>query len=366
MHEYLATAADCFVRKGKTAEIREYGNGNINDTFLVMSHGGEAERFILQRIDSGVFRRPDLVMKNVRIVTNHVLQRLRRGYPLGGRRWEAPQLLPAADGSDYWIDPQGSFWRAMSFIEDAQSHDVVEDVGQAWEVGWALGMFHGLISDLPVERLEDTLEGFHVAPLYLARYDQAAVVKQPEKTPEMDHAVRFVSERRSRAGVLEDARESGRLRLRPIHGDPKVNNILLDVSTRRAVAMVDLDTVKPGLVHYDLGDCLRSACNPLGEETDRWEAVRFEPDLCRAILEGYLPHAKDFFTADDVEFLFEAIRLIPFELGLRFLTDHLEGNPYFKAKWHGHNLMRALVQFRLVESIESQESAIRSLIREIG
>ena len=139
---------------------------------------------------------------------------------------------------------------------------------------------------------------------------------------------------------------------------------MLDTATGRAVAMVDLDTVKPGLVHYDIGDCLRSGCNPLGEETEHWQEVRFDPDLCRAILRGYLSQARDFLTHGDYDYLFDAIRLIAFELGLRFFTDYLAGNVYFKARRREHNLARALVQFRLTESIESQEKNLRLIIRD--
>jgi hypothetical protein len=140
---------------------------------------------------------------------------------------------------------------------------------------------------------------------------------------------------------------------------------MLDVSTQQAVSMIDLDTVKPGLVHYDIGDCLRSGCNLLGEETEQWEKVCFEPDLCQAILQGYLAQAKDFLTEHDYAYIYDAIRLIAFELGLRFFTDYLAGNLYFKVKHPDHNLMRSLVQFKLVESIEAQASAINAIIKDI-
>ena len=129
--------------------------------------------------------------------------------------------------------------------------------------------------------------------------------------------------------------------------------------------MVDLDTVKPGLVHYDIGDCLRSGCNPRGEETGDWEAVHFEPELCRAVLQGYLPLARDFLTETDYTYLYDAIRLLAFELGLRFFTDYLAGNVYFKARHPEHNLVRALVQFKLTERIESQAAAIGAIIRDL-
>ncbi|MBI4644187.1 MAG: aminoglycoside phosphotransferase family protein, partial [Deltaproteobacteria bacterium] len=185
------------------------------------------------------------------------------------------------------------------------------------------------------------------------------------KSPEMEFCIRFVEERRGWANVLEDAKARGKLPLRAIHGDPKVNNVMLDTATGQAVGLVDLDTVKPGLVHYDLGDCLRSGCNPLGEEIENWEKARFVPEICRAILRGYLSQAGAFLTTGDYEYLYDAIRLLPFELGLRFFTDYLEGNVYFKVHYPEHNLARALVQFRLTESIESQERAIGGIIQEL-
>ena len=177
-------------------------------------------------------------------------------------------------------------------------------------------------------------------------------------------ACSFIQERRAWADVLEAARAQGRLALRPIHGDPKVNNVMLDNTSGQAVALVDLDTVKPGLVHYDIGDCLRSGCNPQGEETEHWEAVHFDPDLCRALLQGYLSEARGFLTAADYSHLYDAVRLIAFELALRFFTDYLEGDPYFRVRHASHNLVRALVQFRLTESIEAQAEAIRTVLDE--
>ena len=160
--------------------------------------------------------------------------------------------------------------------------------------------------------------------------------------------------------VLEQARAQGRLRPRPIHGDPKVNNVLLQRASGQAIALIDLDTVKPGLLHYDLGDCLRSVANPLGEETHDWRAVRFDTELAEALLRGYGSVAGAMLSDDDVELVYDAVRLIAFELGLRFLTDHLAGDVYFRCDAPGHNLRRALVQFQLTASIEAQEAPIRT------
>ena len=360
----LVAIADQFKPQGKVMDVQAFGNGNINDTFLVTLDSFEEKHFVLQRINTQVFRQPELVIQNMRTFTEHVGSRL-QGAPDSCRRWEVPRVLLTQNGQGYCIDTNGSFWRGISFIDASQSFDTIQDIDHAREVGCALGMFHSLISDLPCERLADTLEGFHITPRYLQHYDEVLAKNSAGKSPEVDYALQFVSDRRAWAQVLEDAIAQGTLNLRPIHGDPKVNNVMIDTSTGQAIGIVDLDTVKPGLVHYDIGDCLRSCCNPLGEETEQWETVCFEPDLCQAILQGYLSLAKDFLTENDYEYLYDAIRLIAFELGLRFFTDYMSGNVYFKVKHPEHNLARALVQFKLTESIESQEACIRGIIKDM-
>jgi Ser/Thr protein kinase RdoA (MazF antagonist) len=360
----MAVAAS-FAPRGRVLDLREYGQGNVNDTFLVTLEAAEESDFILQRLNLRVFRRPELVMGNLCTVSEHVHRRLERAPLSPGRRWELPRVLLTNDGQDHVIDAGGSFWRALSFIDAARTFDTIQSLEHGQEVGSALGMFHNLLSDLPSDRLADTLPGFHLTPLYLAHYDEVLANRGAPRSPEVDYALKTVRQGRAWAHILEKAKARAKLCLRPIHGDPKVNNVMLDTATGRAVSLVDLDTVKPGLVHYDIGDCLRSGCNPLGEETEYWERVRFEPELCRAILKGYLSGARDFLTDPDYKYLYDAIRLLAFELGLRFFTDYLEGNVYFKARHPEHNLARALVQFKLTESIESQEAALRALLRDL-
>jgi hypothetical protein len=345
-------------------EVREYGRGNIHATYLVTLKAPAETQFILQRLNTRVFRQPQLIMQNLRTLSEHLAPRL-PGAPLApGRRFEVPRLLASRDGRDYFIGPDGSFWRALSFIEGAETFEVITDTGRAKEVGYALGRFHSLLSDLPAASLADTLPGFHVTPNYLAHYDVVVAQNPPGSGREVAYAACRVAEHRARAAVLEEASARGLLIRRVIHGDPKVNNVLFDAATGRAVALVDLDTVKAGLVHYDIGDCLRSACNPLGEETEYWEQVRFEPELCRAMLQSYLSEARGFITGCDYDYFYEAILLLAFELGLRFFTDYLAGNVYFKAAYPEHNLARALVQFKLTESIASQEAALGAMLRE--
>ncbi len=361
----LATIAEQFKPHGRIIDIRRLGNGNINKTFLVTLDSGENNHFVLQSINTRVFPRPHLIMRNMRTFTDHVNRRLVSTPMVAGRRWEVPGILMAKDRQDFLRDSDGSCWRAISYIDNSRSFDTVRDIDHAREVGSALGMFHSLISDLSPDRLEDTLEGFHITPHYLQQYKDVISQCSADNSPENNYCLRFLNERIALADVLEDAKAQGRLCLRPIHGDPKVNNIMIDNATRQAISIVDLDTVKPGLVHYDIGDCIRSGCNSLGEETEQFDAVFFATDLCKAILSGYVSIAERFLTGDDYDYMYDAIRLMSFELGMRFFTDYLAGNVYFKAKHQKHNLARAVVQFKLTKSIESQETLIRTIIQDL-
>lgn len=361
--DYLRAAAEQFNPAGEITDIRSFGSGNVNDTFLVSTSSNRGKCFILQRINGRVFSRPELIMQNLRTVCGHISERL-RGNQAAGRRWEMVLVLKAADSGDHWIDGDGCFWRAISFIDNSESFDSVISLDHASEVGFAIGLFHALVSDLPAESLNDTLEGFHVTPAYLSRYLRVLAKGGATESSDAAYCMNFIEGRKDFAQTLENAKADGRLPLRVIHGDPKVSNVMIDTLTGLAVSIVDLDTVKPGLVLYDIGDCLRSCCNPLGEDPARPEQVRFEPEICRAVLKGYFSATKGFLSETERKLIYDSIRLLAFELGLRFFTDYLEGDVYFKVKDRGHNLRRALVQFRLCESIELQAEALRAIIRE--
>ena len=363
MH-YYTSIAEQFAPSRQVIDVHEFGNGNINDTYLVTTDADERSRpeekhFILQRINTQIFKQPKLIMQNMRTFTEHMRKRAREE----GHRWEMPRVIQCCDGLDFHIDSEGQFWRAISYVYGTQSFETIKDTALAREVGYALGTFQYLISDLSVDKLADTLEGFHITPRYLQNYTRAHSQNGHKSGAEVKYCFQFIEQRRDFAHVLERAREQGKLHLRPVHGDPKVNNVMIEASTGRAISIVDLDTVKPGLIHYDIGDCMRSGCNPLGEETEDWEAVYFDPEIGAAILEGYLTQARNFLTTADYEHLYDSIRLLSFELGVRFFTDYLAGNVYFKVKHPQHNLQRALVQFKLTESIESHEADIRRTIQ---
>jgi Ser/Thr protein kinase RdoA (MazF antagonist) len=350
------------------SSITPLGEGNVNETYQVTCEelvGQEQilHRYVMQRINTKVFPRPELVMANINVLANHLTSR-----PLA-EDWVMPTAVPIRHSDQTWLELEGQIWRMLTFVENAQTIQTIGSTQEAQQVGRALGIFHHLVGDIPAEALADTLPGFHVTPGYFQSFkdelEQALKTPGFPISPELEACLNFVHQRAGSIDVLEAALARGELQTRPIHGDPKVNNVMLCSTSGRAIAMIDLDTVKPGLLHYDVGDCCRSGCNRQGEETEDLESVLFDLHLCEAILEGYLSAAKGTLSSHDFHYIYDAIHLITFELGLRFLSDHLAGNIYFKVNRPGHNLHRARVQFKLVESIEQQETSIRAIVEKL-
>ena len=359
----LIAIAEAFHGRGSVLSVAPLGNGNVNDTYLVHTQGAPA---VLQRLNTRVFTQPLLVLQNLEVLGEHIQRKLNSSerHPLlSGRRWHLPQLMCTLDQQQTWhCCEAGEIWRTITYVPDAVCVDVVAGPAQARELGIGLGLFHHLISDLPPAALADTLEGFHITPHYLDAYHKALVNTQQQPCEASERCITFIREREQLCDLLERAKQRGELPVRPIHGDPKSNNVLIDRESGQAVALIDLDTVKPGLVHYDIGDCLRSCCNRLGEETLALEAVTFDLELAEAILGGYLGVAGSFMSEAELRYIPDAARLISFELGLRFFSDYLCGSTYFKADRPRHNLERALVQFALTASIEAQLPALRQLV----
>jgi Ser/Thr protein kinase RdoA (MazF antagonist) len=326
------------------------GKGLINDTFAVTTGAG---RYVLQRVNRRVFPRAEGIMANLSVLAAHAA---------GAHGLRVPALIPARDGRPYLRTAEGDLWRLMEMIPDAVTLERIETADQARQVGHALGRFHRLTQGLDRDRLTMTLPGFHRTPDYLAHH---LALRAGPAWDLSDEALRacaaFVDARRGLAAVLEEALAAGRIPLRVTHGDPKIDNILFHAVDGRALALIDLDTVQPGLVQHDLGDCLRSCCNRGGESAEPHQ-VRFDPGICEQVLGAYAAETRDFLTAADLAVLYDSIRLMPFELGLRFLNDHLEGDRYFRVAYRGQNLHKARCQFALVAAIESREAQVRALI----
>lgn len=349
----LRRAAAEFCPDGAICRVTPLGSGNINDTFLVAAAGGP---FVLQRINRQVFPEPLRVIHNFATITNHL--RGRRGRD--GAIFRTALPVPARTGALYFCDPHGEYWRGQTYLPHSGCR-ALSGAGQAEQIGRVLATFHQLMAGLDGQALADPLPGFHNLPRYLLEFDRLRpVTTDRQGSASCRYCLEIIDRDRRRATLLEEAKMAGLLTIQPIHGDPKIDNFLFD-ENGLAVGMLDLDTVAMGIVHYDLGDCLRSCCNRAGEEGGAGREVAFDLEICRALLQGYFNEAHGLLTAEQRAFIFDAVLGITFELGLRFLTDHLGGNSYFRVQQDGENLLRASRQFRLAEAIAAEEAAIRQL-----
>ena len=368
----LSLLVNRFNVKGRLVTLLPFGSGNINDTFLAVFRNTFTEtQVVLQRVNRNVFRHPEEIMANMHAITLHCHEKLEADAATGrdDRVWQMPRIIKTKDGADFAVDENGEVWRVITRILSAHAFDTAQSPEHALECGAALGHFHYLVSDMPVGSVSDPLPGFHVTSGYLADYDETlanpAAQALLDASMEARRLAKFIAERRDFALSLEKAERSGELVKRMFHGDPKVNNIMIDDFTGKGTAMIDLDTVSPGLIHVDVGDAVRSICNPAGEEELNLGKVAFDETLFLAFMRGYMKEAGSFLTDADRAYLFDAIRLLPFELGLRFFQDYLAGDRYFKVRQPGQNLNRARVQFRLCESIEARERSIRDMLRKL-
>jgi hypothetical protein len=340
------------------AKIEPLEQGNINDTWCVNLVDGR--RLILQCLHPSVFPDPAVLMVNLRVIVQHLNQ-----YTNDNIRFF--HLLANPQGHDHWIDNQGACWRLLSFIDNSRTLANLHNTAQAETVGSLLGRFHLLVADLSPDTLADPLPDFHITPRYLALYDALQNARSQAATTHSKEQELFcaalIEAARPEASILEEAR--GGLRQQVIHGDPKAANFLFAADRDQAISLIDFDTIKPGLVLHDLGDCLRSCCNPLGEGYFEPTAVVFQADFFYALMRGYLREASHLLSETDRALVVHAAALLSFELGLRFFTDHLAGNCYFKTEWPGQNLHRALVQFHLYRSIRAQQADLEQGLAEL-
>jgi Ser/Thr protein kinase RdoA (MazF antagonist) len=361
-----ATIISQFSIPGILIKSERFGSGLINDTFLCeFDDNGALRKYILQRINSSVFTHPEQVMHNVEAVTMHIIRRLRLEGKVDPYAM-TPALISTRSGRSFFFDDKGEYWRAFHFIDTGTVFNKVLHKKHAYEIGRSVGRFQSLVSDLSPDSLHDTLPGFHYTPNYLSEYDKELKADVKKRADAVLVEREFVYHRRSLAPVLTDLIASKDLPLRIVHNDPKVNNIMIHRETGKALCMLDLDTVKPGIVHFDFGDCVRSAANPAGEDAKDLGSITIDLELFEAIAEGYFSEAGAFLTKKEIAMLPMSVQVITFELGLRFLADYLCGDSYFKIQYPTHNLHRARVQFRLLDSIERAEDQMASFIKHLS
>jgi aminoglycoside phosphotransferase (APT) family kinase protein len=362
----LAEIAQAFPLLGRFCHGVPYGSGHINDTFAItFDQAGTLGRYILQRVNRRIFKDVPALMENIRRVTAHVERKMRDANGQDSSR-RALSVVETWGGQPCHQDAAGDFWRCYLFIESAATHDVITSPRQAAEAAKAFGEFQGLLVDLPGGRLHETIPFFHHTRRRFDTFQRALASDQHNRAAEVREEIAFVAAREALVDVLLGLQAGGEIPERITHNDTKLNNVMLDDVTGAGVCVIDLDTVMPGLALYDFGDMVRSATNPGAEDERDLTRVESRLDIFEALVEGYLASAGSFLNAAEVAHLAFAGRLITFEIGLRFLTDHLDGDVYFKTRRPGHNLDRARNQFALVRSMEQQQAAMEAVVRKHG
>jgi len=333
-----------------------YGNGHINDTFLVVSH----RRYILQRMNTTVFPHPEQLMENILGVTEHI-----RAKATVDAKRASLTVVPTLDGEAFMRDSKGSYWRLYDFVEGTVARDRVESVEDFRSCAEAFGRFQQMLADYPADKLHESIKNFHNTPW---RYDNLmnAVHRDPcKRLAGVLCDVAFARERERFCETLERAREAGKLPLRVTHNDTKLNNILFDANTGAPVCVIDLDTVMPGYSVNDFGDSIRFGANTAAEDETDLSRVSLDLTLFEAYAEGFIAGCNGSLSDCELDLLPIGAIMMTLECGMRFLTDYLEGDVYFKIHRPNHNLDRARNQFALVSDMEQKLPDMQKIIKKL-
>jgi len=336
--------------------------GHINETYTATyDQGGMRVRYIHQKINRNVFKNPAAVMNNVVRVTNHLRKKLEQGsVPDITRR--CLTVVPTRMGENFYVDRNGEFWRTFVFVESAHTFEAVQTPDQAYQAGSAFGEFQSLLVDLSGNRLIETIPNFHNSRKRFLALQQAIEQDHSNRAANARAEIAFALKREKIVDVILDAMAKGKIPERITHNDTKFNNVMLDDQTGAAMCVVDLDTVMPGCVLYDFGDMIRTTTSPTLEDEQDLTQVQMQLPTFKRLAQGYFDRAGQFLTKAEKSLLAFAGKLITFETGVRFLTDHLNGDTYFRVHRPNHNLDRCRTQFKLVESIEAQEKAMQKFV----
>jgi hypothetical protein len=337
--------------EGDFSSADPYGVGHINDTYIaVFTSNGSTQRYILQRINHNVFLNPDGLMRNIEAVTSHLSQKIKS---LGGDpQRETLTLIPTLDGSCYLRSGEGEYWRGYHFITNASTYEFVENLEHVYSAAKAFGNFQNLLSDYPSEQLIETIPNFHNTKKRFEVFVEAVERDELNRAASSRPEIEFVMRRVKDTSVLVDMLERGEIPERITHNDTKFNNVMIDDQTGDGVCVIDLDTVMPGLSLYDFGDAIRSLANPAAEDERDLSLVQFDLQVFDYYTHGYLDAVGEVLTPIEIRYLPFSAVLMTLECGMRFLTDHLQGDNYFKIHRENQNLDRCRTQFRMVESME--------------
>jgi hypothetical protein len=347
---------------GEILHAETFKIGHINETYsATYDQGGMRVRYIHQKINKGVFKNPPAVMKNVMRVTTHIRRKLETQDARDITR-RSLVVIPTRDGQSFYRSTDGEYWRTFVFIEGVQTFESVQSPEQAFQAGRAFGEFQSLLVDLLGERLNETIPDFHHTRKRFTALQQAIQKDHYHRAQDAQAEIKFALQHEPMVDVILNAMAKRKIPERITHNDTKFNNVMLDTLTGEARCVVDLDTVMPGCALYDFGDMVRTTTSPTLEDEKDLSKVKMHMPIFKKLAQGYLSTAGQFLTRAEKSHLAFSGKLITFEIGIRFLTDYLSGDTYFRIHRPDHNLDRCRTQFKLVESIEQQEKAMQTLV----
>ena len=359
--EELLDILSHFALTEKVVSAEPFGNGHINDTLKVTNDKGEI-RYVLQRINHQIFTNVDMLQNNIHIVTTHIREKLEAQGEKDIDR-KVLTFFPTKDGKPYYFDGE-NYWRVSLFIPRSRSYEEITPA-LSYEAGKAFGDFQSMLADIPEGTLGETIPDFHNMAFRLVQFREAVKADVVGRCKEVPDLIREIEKRADSMCIQERLYREGKLTKRINHCDTKVNNILFDADTDKVLCVIDLDTVMPGFVLSDIGDFIRSGANTGAEDDENLNNVGVNMDIFKAYTRGYVERAKSFLTPLEISMLPYGGRLLTYMQTVRFLTDYLGGDTYYKTHRPGHNLIRTRAQFKLLQSLEEHAEEMDSFVKEL-
>ncbi len=343
---------------GDIISCESYGNGHINDTFLVKTiNKNKRRKYILQRINQRVFKDIDGLMNNIEVVTSYI----RKNFPDSAVQ---KTIKTKKNNSNYYFDEENfSYWRVFTFVENGLTLDTVTHPDQFYETGVAFGFFQEQLKDFNSELLVETIKDFHNTKVRLKEFNAAIKENLLDRVGEVQKEIKFLLSRKHYASVVVDMLDKGIIPYRVTHNDSKLDNVLLHKETLKALAVVDLDTIMPGSILYDFGDAIRFGANKGAEDDKNLDNVGLDLELFESFTKGFLKHTAKIMNKEELNHLAFSAILITYELSMRFLGDYLNGDIYFKIKHKKHNLERARAQIALLIDMEKNLENMKEIIK---
>jgi len=351
--ENIKLIASKFNIKGEFLSYTPHGAGHINDTFIVnFANHKKIFRLLFQKINTNIFSKPEKVIDNILRVTQH----LQSKYENVLHSREHLRLIPAVNGAFFYKSDKGAYWRVYNYIEKSVAFNVLQSPTQAFDAAFAFGRFIFELRDLPGAPLYESITDFHNTPKRFEEFVAAIETDICNRAKDIKEEIKFLLNAKKEAFWLTDAYKSGKIPLRTIHNDTKLNNILFDNQTGKVICIVDLDTVMPGLSLYDFGDMVRSMAFASSEDIKDLSKIHFNPDIYEKLVKGFLAGAQNSFCNEEIKLFSHSANVITYEVALRFISDYLNGDIYFKTKFQTHNLIRARVHIKMLKNLQIIEN----------